>query len=330
MTGVTSGAEKEGSPVAADGNGWRMVLSKRRGAGVLALLIIAALGAIAGRGFRNGLRAARPARRPLAPDARRQAQLQFPTLQDLAVPTTDALTIRGWYVPPRNGGVVILGTGALTNRTQLIPEAKVLVEHDFGVVLFDWRGAGASDGAYPGWGGGEQHDLRALLDDLQRRPEVSRIGVFGFSTGAMAVAMVAAQDPRIQAVALHALWPTYLEEFHYRLGKYGKVQSIPAHWAFSLSGYDLDWMRPVDVVGKISPRPMLLIAAAHDNQLPPEATQRVFAAAGQPKELFLLPGEEHVPYPDDGTVPPVRAEIARRLLAFFQRALTPPPAIHQL
>jgi fermentation-respiration switch protein FrsA (DUF1100 family) len=47
--------------------------------------------------------------------------------------------------------------------------------------------------------------------------------------------------------------------------------------------------RPLDVVDKIAPRALLLIAAEHDTICPPAGYQALYQRAGEPKKLLMLP-----------------------------------------
>ena len=50
--------------------------------------------------------------------------------------------IRGWLLPPRNGTTVILLHGAGATRTQMLPEARLLANAGYGLLMFDWPGSG--------------------------------------------------------------------------------------------------------------------------------------------------------------------------------------------
>ena len=95
--------------------------------------------------------------------------------------TSDGLTLRGWYVPSRNGAAVI----AFPGRSQPAEHARMLAQHGYGVLLFDRRGEGESDGDANvlGWGG--WRDVVAAVDFLERRPDVERgrIGGIVLSVG---------------------------------------------------------------------------------------------------------------------------------------------------
>ena len=78
--------------------------------------------------------------------------------EDVSFTTSDGLTLQGWYVPSRNGAAVISFPG----RKGPQQPARMLARHGYGVLLFDRRGEGRSDGepnAF-GWGGDDGHQGR--------------------------------------------------------------------------------------------------------------------------------------------------------------------------
>src|SRR6202035_954766 len=72
------------------------------------------------------------------------------------------------------------------------------------------------------------------------------------------------------------------------------VEMFPAETAQSM----LDF-RSEDVVGKIAPRPLLLIHAANDSVTPTEQSIEMFKRAGQPAELHLFSGVDHFLFAED-------------------------------
>jgi fermentation-respiration switch protein FrsA (DUF1100 family) len=50
---------------------------------------------------------------------------------------------------------------------------------------------------------------------------------------------------------------------------------------------------PISVVARIAPRALLLIAPQADQLISWHQSERLFAAAGEPKELFLVPDAGH-------------------------------------
>jgi fermentation-respiration switch protein FrsA (DUF1100 family) len=59
--------------------------------------------------------------------------------------------------------------------------------------------------------------------------------------------------------------------------------------------------RAEDVVGKIAPRPLLLIHAANDSVTPTEQSVEMFKRAGQPAELHLFSGLDHFLFNENST-----------------------------
>ena len=49
----------------------------------------------------------------------------------------------------------------------------------------------------------------------------------------------------------------------------------------------------MDRVAQIAPRGLLLISPGEDRLVSPHQSQRMFRAAGEPKELFVVPGAAH-------------------------------------
>jgi hypothetical protein len=68
------------------------------------------------------------------------------------------------------------------------------------------------------------------------------------------------------------------------------IMEIPVETAISMYEF-----RAEDVVGNISPRPILLFHTADDAVTPTEQSIRMFEKAGQPAELMLVTGTSHFP-----------------------------------
>ena len=80
-------------------------------------------------------------------------------------------------------------------------------------------------------------------------------------------------------------------------------------------GVEFDRVRPIDVIDRISPRPLLIVAGAADRDTPLPVVERVFAAAKEPKQLWVVPDADHGKYFD--TQP---EEYRRTVMAFLDGA----------
>ena len=78
----------------------------------------------------------------------------------------------------------------------------MLARHGYGVLLFDRRGEGTSDGEPNAWGWGGDADVKAAIAYLRRRPDVDpdRIGGLGLSVGGELMIETAAETDALAAV----------------------------------------------------------------------------------------------------------------------------------
>ncbi len=222
----------------------------------------------------------------------------------------------GWYAPSRNRAAVILVHGTQADRSSLLNETQVLAEAGFGVLALDLPGQGASEGKSQ-WGVPERHAISAALDWLSQRAEVDpgRIGGFGLSMGAYVLTQTAALDHRLRAVVLAASPNDVVEQLRLISNRWSLVSQLPAYWALRNSGMPLD-LRPKDVIGSITPRAVLILGGDRDAAVPEYMARQLFASAGDPKELWIVPGAHHGDY--------ARAaprEYRSRLIDFFRRNL---------
>jgi alpha/beta superfamily hydrolase len=93
--------------------------------------------------------------------------------------------------------------GGSMNNNVIIKLASVLSDASIAALMFNFRGVGRSEGGYGG-AIGEREDVVAAIDWLtsQKGIDVQRVGLAGYSFGAMVGAPVAGLDTRVKAVAL--------------------------------------------------------------------------------------------------------------------------------
>jgi uncharacterized protein len=118
--------------------------------------------------------------------------------EEVTFTTSDGLQLEGWYVPTKNGATVIVIPG----RKGPQKPAKMLARHGYGVLLYDRRGEGESEGDPNGFGWAGTRDVDAAIAFLRGRPEVdeSRIGGLGLSVGGEVLLQAAAETDHLKAV----------------------------------------------------------------------------------------------------------------------------------
>lgn len=296
----------------------QFVTVRAGGITLVALLLAAATAVVA-----LSWRASRAALHPSAATYKWR-MADFPRLRpvEVAFPGSDGTRLAGRFFAGNNGATVVLVHGYGGNQDEMLPVADALVRSDFSVLTYDARGCGQSGGKVT-FGALETDDVISVIDYLEARPDVdrARIGALGFSMGAASTVMAAARDPRIKAVVDDSGWATAYGWLRPRswdvlLRPNAPFSPLSLRFAEFRTGIRLNTLRPVDVIARISPRPILLIHGGSDTAVPPTESDRNFAAAGPPKQIWLAPGAKH-----GDTVELVVADYADRVVNFFRQHL---------
>ena len=136
--------------------------------------------------------------------------------ENVSFRTSDGLELQGWYVPSKNGAAVI----AFPGRSGSQAHTRMLVSHGYGVLLFDRRGEGQSEGDSNLLGWGADKDILAAIEFLKARPDVDpgKIGGIGLSVGGELMLQAAAETDELAAVVSEGAGTRQLseqlEEFH--------------------------------------------------------------------------------------------------------------------
>ena len=171
----------------------------------------------------------------------------------------------------------------------------------FITLIFNFRGTGTSEGDLDivGW----SRDLRAALDFLYDLKDVDKTSLclLGFSGGAAVSIYVAAHDPRVSSVATCAC-PADFRSLFQRETPMGTVQHFREigairnkHFPPSIEEWErgFETITPINWIGRISPRHLLLVHGEADELIPPEHAHRLYQKANEPKELRVIPGARH-------------------------------------
>jgi dipeptidyl aminopeptidase/acylaminoacyl peptidase len=234
-------------------------------------------------------------------------------LEQVSFMSRDGLKLAGWYVPSREGAAVVLAGGTNSDRSSMLPEISLLAEAGFGVLAFDWPGLGKSAGQVR-WDAQARHALTAAVDWLASQPGVDarRLGGLGFSIGGHVMTQVAAQDPRLSAVVLEAPPSSFKDFLDVHSRRWGFLSLLGGNLALRNSGLLDPALDPLQMVGRIAPRPLLIIGGTVDTEIPPKLVVKMYAAAGSPKSLWIIDGAGHGNYKSVAA-----AEYTQKLSSFF-------------
>ena len=137
---------------------------------------------------------------------------------------------------------------------------EALLERSIMTLRFNFRGVGKSEGAF-GHGVGEAEDVKAALDFLagDTKSDPGRLGLAGYSAGAVFGIPVAVKDERVRALA---------------------AISLP------LGMMDLDAVR-------ISPKPKLFVLGSKDDFTSASELEEFCESCVEPKECSVIEGADH-------------------------------------
>jgi pimeloyl-ACP methyl ester carboxylesterase len=204
----------------------------------------------------------------------------------------DGLTLFGWYVPGENGATIILVHGHGSKGIAMVYHASALAAKGYGVLMFDLRAHGSSDGDTCTYGWEEVNDLFGAVDYLKSRPDVDPgvIGALGISLGGQVVLRAAAQSMDLKAVVAEGPNAAILEDHGGRPTTLRRWINYPLNWLHYKMVAFMNGAKPpagiLTEISKISPRPVLLISTGKGGER--YFTRMFFEAAADPKDLWEI------------------------------------------
>jgi dienelactone hydrolase len=238
--------------------------------------------------------------------------------EEVTFTTSDGLELEGWYIPSQNGAAVI----AFPGRSGPQRPARMLARHGYGVLLFDRRGEGESDGDPNVFGWKGERDIQAAVAFLQGRPDVEpdRIGAIGLSVGGEMLIEAAAESEGLAAIVSEGAGIRSIREAVAIPETREMLEAVIAHAlvtpATALFANDLPPASLEALSAKIAPTPVFFIYAVPGQGGEAELTETFYEAARQPKEIWLVPGASHT-----GGIEAQPQEYERRVVGFFDEAL---------
>jgi hypothetical protein len=244
-----------------------------------------------------------------------KAQLGAPH-EDVAFETSDGIRLEGWFVPSRNGATVIVVPG----RSGPQEQTRMLVRHGYGVLLFDRRGEGASEGDPNAFGWVGDRDLHAATAYLRGRPDVDpmRIGGIGLSVGGEMLIHAAAHSDAFKAIVSEG---GSGQSFRDGYANHGLRAAILGDGAVTLATAIFTSTLPPpslkSEVAKIAPTAVFFVYGEKgQNGSETKPNRGFYAAAREPKQIWEVPNGQHI-----AGITTEPAEYERRVVGFFHRTL---------
>jgi fermentation-respiration switch protein FrsA (DUF1100 family) len=240
--------------------------------------------------------------------------------ETVAITRRDGGVTAGWFVQGRAGmPAVVLLHPIRADRRSMLGRARLLSDAGYSVLLIDLQAHGETPGPHIGLGVFEAADAHAAVDYLRLRLPGNRIGVIGASLGG-AAALLGDNPVAADALVLESVYTDIEQAIGNRLairfGRPGRLLTPLLTWQIGPRlGIALGSLAPVEAIRRLD-SPVLLISGAEDRHTLGEDARRLYAAANEPRELWLVQGAAHE---DLHAFAPVAYEA--RVLGFLHRHL---------
>lgn len=217
------------------------------------------------------------------------------TYEEVEFRSGDNTKLHGWWLPARGSpkGTILYLHGNAENISTHIANVAWLPEQGYNIFMFDYRGYGKSAGEIDL--SGAIQDAEAAITTTLARPETNQqaIIVFGQSLGGSIAIHAVAHSPqrnRIKSLIVESSFSSYRQIAREKFGSLWLTWPLQYPLAWSIS----DRYSPLKSIAQISPIPLLLVYGDGDRIVPPHHGEQLLDAAREPKELWRIPGGQHI------------------------------------
>jgi fermentation-respiration switch protein FrsA (DUF1100 family) len=249
-------------------------------------------------------------------------ELNLPAEEITFAPLYGDYQVSGWYIPhPQATTTVIVCPGYRGRRSDVLGVCGPLWKAGHNVLVFEYYGHGSVVGKPITLGYREINDfLGAVVYAKQRAPQ-ARLGAIGYSMGGSVAIMAAARTTEVEALVVDSAFATHKGVIGYAVHRtlhlpFALFEQITDFLLWWRAGYHFSQVEPLRDIHRIAPRPILIIHGLKDTVVDPRDAPLLYEAAGDPKELWLLPDVDHCgAYFDD------RVAYVERIVNFFDSSL---------
>jgi hypothetical protein len=215
--------------------------------------------------------------------------------------SADNQRLHAWLIPaidPVRGTILYLH-GVGDNKISGLRLAQVFHARHFNVLMYDSRAHGRSSGRYCTYGYYEKFDVAKAIDVLAEKKIISlgAIGLFGTSMGAAIAVQAASVEPRIRAIVAEGCFTnlrTITVDYQKRLLRmpWHFLRNVAMKRSEHLAHFSHHEVSPLRALAEVHV-PILFIHGKSDTFIKYKYSEQLFAAAHEPKELYLIEGADH-------------------------------------
>jgi uncharacterized protein len=242
--------------------------------------------------------------------------------EEVELVTADRISFGAWYFrQPGSPQTVIVSSGHKGQRTNSLGISAALWRKGFNVILYSYRGMPGSDRAPITFGIKEVLELQAVIAFARKRIPHARIGLIGYSMGAVVSLLGAAGEPGVEALVLDSPFSDVRTLLAENVWRTVRLPGAPFVWLAGLmlrirSGCRLSDCSPQAVLSSLEPRPLFFIHGGADEITSVNHSRRLYDAYRGPREIWIVQGAAHT-----GAYFADRPLYVERVAGFFARHL---------
>lgn len=210
---------------------------------------------------------------------------------------SNGATLKGWFVRgAASQGAVILIHGIHGSRLNMLDRAEWLRREGYSVLLFDLQASGESGGDFITFGHRESEDAAAAFAFVRERLPHEKVGVIGVSLGG-AAAVLASPPLPVNALVIESVFPDIHDAIHDRMAMQmpfaaDALTSLLLTQLRPRLGFPPSALRPEESIRTVQ-APIFVLAGTADRHTRLAESERLFAAAPEPKQFWPVPGAAH-------------------------------------
>jgi fermentation-respiration switch protein FrsA (DUF1100 family) len=242
--------------------------------------------------------------------------------EDVELVTADGVAFGAWYFrQPGAPQTIIVSGGHKGQRQGALGISVSLWRKGFNVILYSYRGMSGSDRAPVTFGIKEVLELQAVIAFARKRIPNARIGLLGYSMGAVVSLLGAAGEPGVEALVLDSPFSDLRTLLVENVRRRARLPGTPFVWLAGLmlrarGGIRLADCSPIAVLSSLEPRPLFFIHGGADELTSVNHSRRLYDAYRGPREIWIVQGAPHT-----GAYFADRPLYVERVAGFFARNL---------
>lgn len=249
-------------------------------------------------------------------------ELDLPAEAIVFPPRNGEHKVSGWFIPhPEATTTILVCPGYRSSKSDMLGISSFLWKAGHNILIFEYYGHGTEVGTPVTLGYREMEDFMGAVEYAIQRAPGTRLGVVAYSMGAAVAIMCCAHDSRVEAIVADSAFATHSSVVDYNVRRALHLPSAPFAWLADYllgwrAGYHFRQVEPLRDIAHIAPRPILIIHGGKDSIVDPHDAPLLYAAAQEPKELWIEPEADHC-----GAYFVDRPAYVQRVVAFFEQHL---------